>query len=48
MVRSGLHPKVWWYCFTGVVRICHDGEIWFTSESMVVLLYRIGMDMSRW
>ena len=24
---SGFHPKVWWYCFTGLVWVCHDGEI---------------------
>ena len=24
---SGFHPKVWWWCFIGLVWLCHDGEI---------------------
>jgi len=38
---SGLHPKVWWYCFTGLVWICHDGEI---SASVMFTDLWIGAD----
>ena len=34
---SGFHPKVWWCRFTGLVWICHDGEI--SASVMFVICY---------
>jgi len=34
---SGFHPKVWWWCFIGLVWLCHDGEI----SAYVMLLFAI-------
>jgi len=38
---SGLHQKLWCYCFTGLVWICHDGEI--SASVLFVICYLYGV-----